>query len=57
MGQSYSEALEAGGYEIYEEKKLDKEWLANFKAGGQKRKAQAEANATAAIIASGPRAQ
>ncbi|CAO1624681.1 unnamed protein product [Parajaminaea phylloscopi] len=54
VGQSYSEALEAGDYEVYEEKKLDKEWLAKFKAEGQAKKAKAEADSAAAIAAAGP---
>lgn len=39
VGNTYQEALEAGQYEIYEEKKLDKEWLQKFKEDGIKRKA------------------
>ncbi|CAO1621913.1 unnamed protein product [Sympodiomycopsis kandeliae] len=49
IGEQYQEAMDAGDYERYEEKTIDKEWLKNFKEEGQKRKAEAEAAQKARI--------
>lgn len=51
IGEQYQEAMDAGEYERYEEKTLDKEWLQNFKEEGQKKRAAEAAAKKAAIEA------
>lgn len=42
IGEQYQTALDAGGYEKYEEKVIDKAWLEKFKQDGIKKKAEDE---------------
>ena len=46
IDSQYAEAMEAGNYERFEEKKIDPEWLKSFKEEGEKKRA-AEAAAKA----------
>lgn len=51
IGNQYQEAIDAGEYERYEEKTIDKEWLKDFKEQGQKRRAEEAAAKKAALAA------